>query len=133
VEDVGWRVLEISIPIVGAVVVWALGMLGRWLSSRTSNERLRTLIMTVQDAASTAVTATQQAYVSGLAREPGAPLTDAQKAEALSRALTACKSVLGTKGLAAVQAAIGFGQAELEAYLTHQIESAVSGAKKVSP
>jgi hypothetical protein len=128
-EEFGWRALEIATPIVAAVLVWALGMLGRWLSSKTKNERVDALIGQVQDAAQTAVTATQQAFVSALARDPGAPLSDAQKAEALAKALSALKSVLGSKGLDAVKAGIGVGQAELDAFLTAHIEEQVGLAK----
>jgi hypothetical protein len=135
-SDFGWKALDVATPIIGAVLVWALGMLARWLSSRTTNERLRALIETVRDAAATAVSSTQQAFVDAL-KEPGlgerGRLTDAQKSEALARALTACKAVLGTKGIDALKAAIGVGQAELDAYLTHQIEAAVAARKAATP
>jgi hypothetical protein len=132
-EEFGWRALEIAVPIVAAVVIWALGMLAKWLSSKTTNERLLTLLEQVEDAVSTAVRSTQQAFISGLARDPGAPLTDAQKAEALAKALAAAKAVMGTKGLDVLKAAIGVGQAELDAYLTAKIEERVGRSKPVTP
>jgi len=132
-EEFGWRALEIAAPIVAAVLIWALGMLAKWISTKTQNERIRSLIETVRDAAATAVSATQQAFVSGLARPCGEKLTDEQKAEALARALAACKAVLGTKGLDALKTAIGVGQAELDAYLTAQIEDQVGQNKPVKP
>lgn len=131
----GWKIMEWALPIVSAVVVWALGMLARWLASKTANERLRALLMQVRDAATDAVSAVQQTMVDAMkaADSQANGLTDAQKSAALAAALVSLKASLGTKGLDALKAAIGFGQAELETYLTGQIEAAVGDAKRSAP
>lgn len=130
-EDLGWRIMEWAAPIVAAVVVWALGMLARWLAGRTRNEALLALIAQVQDAVGGAVRETQQTFVAALkeARSDG-KLTDEEKKQALDAALATAKKVLGEKGLAALRSATGASAEEVDKLLKARIEAAVHDLRR---
>ena len=119
---------QIIATTVAAILIWALGMLGRWLASKTSNEKLRAVVYQAIDAAETAVSAVQQTYVDALVAA-GGTMTDAQKSAALSQALATAKGILGTKGLATLQSALALGESAADAWLTSHIEAAVQQKK----
>jgi ferritin-like metal-binding protein YciE len=119
---------QIIATTVAAILIWALGMLGRWLASKTSNEKLRAVVYQAIDAAETAVSAVQQTYVDALVAA-GGTMTDAQKSAALAQALATAKGILGTKGLATLQSALALGESAADAWLTSHIEAAVQQKK----
>ena len=119
---------QIIATTVAAILIWTLGMLGRWLASKTSNEKLRAVVYQAIDAAETAVSAVQQTYVDALVAA-GGTMTDAQKSAALAQALATAKGILGTKGLATLQSALALGESAADAWLTSHIEAAVQQKK----
>jgi hypothetical protein len=122
--------MSILVTIVSGVVVWALGMFSRWLSSRTSDQGLRSIIFQANDAAQTAVNATQQTYVGSIkASSEDGKLTDEEKSRALADALDTAKAQLGTKGLDTLKSAIGIGEAAADKWLETKIEAKVGEAK----
>jgi hypothetical protein len=127
-SDLGWKVAEWVVNGLCALLGFAIILFGRWLAGKTANEKIRHIINQAVDAASTAVQSVQQTYVDALIKG-GGKLTPEQQAEALSKALTACKTILGSKGLDTLQSALALGQSDLETWLTHHLEEAVAQVK----
>jgi hypothetical protein len=131
-STLGFRVSEVVANAVGAMIALALGLLARWLTSKTSNERVRALIAQANDAAQTAVAAVQQTTVDALKAAGDGKLTKFEAKEVAAAALASAKLILGTKGLATLQSALALGQTELEAWLTARVEASVQAQRKAS-
>ncbi len=129
-SDIGWKLVEYTIPVLGAFLAALVGFAIRWLNSKTSSLRWSTVIQMAGDAARTSVLAVQQTYVDAIVAN-GGKLTLEQAEEASKKALAATRLALGTKGLDALKAAISGGEAEVTEWLTNRIEAAVGVAKRV--
>lgn len=119
---------QIVIALVGAALVWGISFGERWLKSRVTN-RWADIFGMAADAARTAVESVQQTLVDDLKAAGGGKLTPEQKSKAFCDALAAAKKILGTEGLEVLKAAIAGGEAELEEWLKHHIESSVAELK----
>lgn len=129
-SSIGWKLVEYTIPVLGAFLAALVGFAIRWLNSKTSSLRWSTVIQMAGDAARTAVLAVQQTYVDAIVKS-GGKLTEEQALEASKKALAATRLALGTKGLDALKAAISGGEAEVTEWLTSRIEANVQAVKKV--
>jgi hypothetical protein len=121
------------VPVLGALLAALVGFGIQWIRVKTADLRWQSVLDQLEDVVDTAVAAVQQVTVDALkAAAADGHLTAEEKARAFAEALTQVKLVLGTKGLATLQAALQAGQEALEAYLRAKIEAAVA-AQKVTP
>ena len=131
-SDLGWKVAQWAFDALCALLGFLILAFGRWLLNKTSNEALKHVITQATDAAGMAVASVQQTFVDAVIAGGGKLSVDQEK-EALAKALAAVKTILGTKGMDALQSALALGQSEAEAWLVHALESKVQAAKVVAP
>jgi hypothetical protein len=126
----GWQLAGYVVPVLGALLTALVGFGIRWLTTKTSNLRVHAVLNHVDDLITSAVAAVQQQTVDALKKAAeGGGLTDDQQVQAFNAALAAVRTILGTKGLAALQAALGAGQESVVQYLESKIEAAVAARK----
>lgn len=131
--SLGWQVLGYVVPVLGAFLAALIGFGIQWIRAQTADLRWQSVLDQLEDAVDTAVAAVQQVTVDALKKAAAdGKLTDEEKAAAFAEALAQVKLILGTKGLATLQAALQAGQEALEAFLRAKIEAAVA-AQKVTP
>ncbi len=120
------------VGVLGTISSVVLLFVGRYLATKNSSEFYQQALARVIMACRTAVAMVQQTYVDAIKARSGGGLTDKEKAEAMSLALAAAKSLLGIKGLKIVASAFGLGGEQLELpFLTSHIEAAVAEQPKV--
>lgn len=131
--SLGWQLASYVVPVLGALLAALVGFGIQWLRAKTAGLKWQSVLDQLHDAVDTAVAAVQQTTVDALQRAAAdGKLTEAEAKAAFDTALAQVKTILGTKGLAALQSALQAGQETLEAYLRSKIEAAVQ-AQKVSP
>lgn len=131
--SLGWQVLGYVVPVIGAFLAALIGFGIQWIRAKTADLRWQSVLDQLEDAIDTAVAAVQQVTVDALKKAAAdGKLTDEEKAKAFADALAQVKAIIGTKGLATLQAALQAGQEALEVYLRAKIEAAVA-AQKVTP
>lgn len=114
-----------------ALIALGLGFAIRWLHQKTQSDLLVRVVRGVSSAARLAVQEVWATYVKALkdASADGS-LTDAEKAEARSRAIALLKSYIGTKGLALLCSSLGLDQSVIDQYLGAHVEAALADEKR---
>ena len=128
-ETVALPLLLKTIPIVLPILLAWIG--ARWdqlIRSRVKNEKLKGILLHVDDAVLAAVKAVQQTYLDAI--EDGlkdGSLSSAEKQEAMRRAIEAAKTQLPPDVLTVLEAMFG---KKLDAFLATKIEAAVQDFKR---
>jgi len=114
-------------PLMGlaaAGLTWLCAWASRWFYVHAKNERVKGILVRLNDAAATAVGEMEQSAVKALkAASPDGKLTPATAAAVKDAAITSLKGHLGPKGLEELKTVLGV--ADVEAALSSRIESAV--------
>lgn len=121
-ELLQWIATTLATVVTGALLFGV-----RYLASKTSSDMLRDAAGRLGLACRTAVAEVKQTYVDAI-KEGAADgkLTDAERKEAMGRAIGAAKSLLGVKGLKLVGQAFGIISGEVDSFLTSHLEAAVA-------
>lgn len=120
------KLLPLVLP---ALLAWAGVRWDSWVKLKIKNERLRAILLHVDDAVSTAVKAVQQTYLDAIEEglKDDGQLSNAEKQEAMRRALETAKGTLPPEVLAVLQEMFG---SKLDAMLTSKIEAEVRDLKR---
>jgi hypothetical protein len=131
--SLGWQLLSYVVPVLGALLVALVGFGIQWIRAKTADLKWQSVLDQLEDAVDTAVAAVQQTTVDALQKAASdGKLTAAEAQAAFGSALSQVKAILGTKGMAALQATLHAGQETIEAYLHAKIEASVA-SQKVAP
>jgi hypothetical protein len=131
--SLGWQLLSYVVPVLGALLVALVGFGIQWIRAKTADLKWQSVLDQLEDAVDTAVAAVQQTTVDALQKAASdGKLTAAEAQSAFGSALSQVKAILGTKGMAALQATLHAGQETIEAYLRAKIEASVA-SQKVAP
>lgn len=121
-------------PLMGlaaAALTWLCAWASRWFYVRAKNERVKGILLRLNDAAGTAVAEIEQSAVKALkAASPDGKLTAATAAAVKDAAITSLKGHLGPKGVEELKTVLGVS--DVEAALNSRIESAVAAAAQSS-
>ena len=118
--------LVVLSPVLLAGLSWLSVKAAQLISAKVANERLRGVLLRIDDAIVAVVREISQVWVSGLKSEsPYGALTADQRAQAKQAALDRVMSQLGAKGLAEAQTVLGLAADAVETFLATRIEAAV--------
>ena len=135
--DVPWYAPALD-PLLSAVglalaglLSWLAGEAIRWLRAQVSSQRTQEALVLLTEATEAAANEIGQSYVDALkASAADGKLTLDEATEARRKAVTKARDLLGEKGLATLDRALGGSTgAALEAWLTAKVEQAVRVAK----
>src|SRR3990172_6326880 len=119
--------LPIVLPI---LLTWAAARYEQWVKAHIKNEKLRTMLLSVDDAVKVAILSVQQTYLDDIKKSlADGKLTSAEKQHAARLALAVVKQQLPPEILALLQATFGD---KLDAWLTTRIEASVQLKKLTS-
>ena len=120
-------VINAAGALVAAVISWGAWQLGKFVKSKTNNEKYTLLTQRMSNAVVDAVKAVNQEFVSTLKKE--GKWTAATAIEAKSKALGRAVAILGKATSKEISSVIGYDANELEKVLGVLIESAVGAYK----
>lgn len=126
-------VLGILQPVVLSVAALGLATFRNWIASKTTNEEILALMKQVSDAAMQAVQVVYQTLIDAVKKKQGGVVSEADKRQAAIRALAIMKTTMGPQLIEKLKKEKGLTDANLDAFLTAQIESAVYESKKNRP
>lgn len=118
---------EPLMSLAAAGLTWLCGWGARWFYIHAKNERVKGVLLRLNDAAATAVAEMEQSAVKALkAASPDGKLTPATAAAVKDAAVESLRGHLGPKGLAELKTVLGV--ADVAAALNSKVEAAVSAA-----
>jgi len=133
-DTIASNALTVLSPVLLAGLSWLSVKAAQLISAKVANERLRGILLRIDDAVVAIVREISQVWVSGRkAASPCGTLTPEQRAQAKQAALDSVMSQLGTKGLAEVEKVLGLAAEAVEAFLATRIEAAVHRLQTTAP
>jgi len=129
-DDIGYKVAEIVLPVLLAGLTWASAKLAMYIRAKVKNEYLKGALVRLNDAVLAAVKEAQQVAVGGLkAANADGKITAEEKAKIKDDVLAVVRSHLGMKGLAEIAKVLGLDNAAMESLLSSKVEAAVYDVK----
>jgi hypothetical protein len=120
------QLIEVLTPLALAALGLLAARFERLVSARVKNERLRGVLLRLDDAVLSAVSEVDQVLVSGLKkRSADGVLTKAEREEAKAEALAALKRNLAASGRAELETVLGVDPEKIDAVLSGRLEAAV--------
>jgi hypothetical protein len=122
--------LNLLSPILMAALTWAATRVSRFISERIRNEKLRGVLLRLDDVVMSVVKETFQVTVEALkAATPDGKLPAATAGTIKAAALTAIKAQLGPKGLGELTETLGLTPDAADRLLSTKVEAAVYSIK----
>jgi hypothetical protein len=113
-------------PLLMAAVTWASTKFGQLVSARVRNERVRAVLVRLDDAIAAITGEIQQVTIKGLkAISPDGRVPLALRAQLKMASLASVKAYLGPKGIAEALRALDLDPAAFDAFVATRIEAAV--------
>lgn len=137
-SGVGIQILTALSPVIATVLTALLSWIGmklaQLINARVKNERVRGILLRLDDAAITAVNDVQTRTVAAL-KEASADgtLTTDDIIKVKSQALAAAKMHLGEDGLQEMKAVLGLTGSDIDAAISSRVEAKVSNDATMAP
>jgi hypothetical protein len=120
------EILDLLTPVLLAVFGWLSWRAAGWINAYTKNAKLKGILLRLDDAVFTAVSALEQTVVvAAKTAASDGQLTKSDGAAVKAAALAEIKSHLGQKGIAELQAILGVKPEGLDSFLSSRIEASV--------
>ena len=120
------QILDLMTPVLLAALGWLSWRAAGWIKAHTKNAQVQGILLRLDDAVFTAVSALEQTVVvaAKTAARDG-QLTKSDGAAVKAAALAEIKSHLGPKGIAELQAILGVQPDGLDSFISSRIEASV--------
>ena len=120
------QLLDLLTPVLLAALGWLSFRAAGWIKAYTKNAQVQGILLRLDDAVFTAVSALEQTVVVAAKTAAGdGQLTKSDGAAVKAAALAEIKSHLGPKGIAELQAILGVKPEVLDSFLSSRIEASV--------
>jgi len=120
--------VNILSPLLMAALTWASARFGQLITSRLRSERVRAVLLRLDDAIAAIVREVQQVTINVLKAQGGGVPRD-MHARLRVATLASVKAYLGPKGIEDAHRALGLDRAAFDAFVTTRIEAAVLDLK----
>ena len=120
------QAIDLLTPLILAALGWLSWRAAGWIKAHTKNAQVQGVLLRLDDAVFTAVSALEQTVVvAAKTASSDGQLTKSDGAAVKAAALAEIKSHLGPKGIAELQAILGIKSDALDSFLSSRIESSV--------